>query len=294
MTVYVPALSAASGNLLFAWIDSGGATRDLSLVTSSDLFVSRGSRGLGAPPVELIMEKLPFTGGSIHRYTQTKPLEIDIPIVVKASSLNALAVKVANLRTWFYTGDEATKQTGYLRVTRPDGEVRQIGCVYSGGLEGDLSEGAPTWAPSVISLVAPDPYWTEATPTELVYDAGDLGAALGTVNDGDVDAYPVWTISGPLTAVTVSNVSIGKSWALTGLSLAAGDTLTVDTRPSSQRTTQQVVSDSGASLFANVTQGSALWWLRSGANTYTITASGTSGDTTFGLSYLPRYRGVLR
>lgn len=297
MPVYLPALPAVSGDLRFAWVDAGGTVRDLSRATSPDLFVTRGSRGLGAPPVELVLEKLPFTGGSVHRHTQTRPLEIDLPLYVRAASLNALAVKVGNLRSWFYTGDEQTRSLGYLRVTRPDDEVRQIGCVYAGGLEGDLSEGAPEWAPSVISLVAPDPYWTDADPTEHLYDASDLGDTLAVINPGDVDAYPVWTVGGPASSISITNASVGKSWALTasgGVALAEGDTLTVDTRPAGQRTTHQVTGDSGASLFDRIAHGGALWWLRPGQNNFVISAVGTSASTTFGLSFLPRYRGVLR
>lgn len=301
MPVYLTP-TAPTGVLKYEWLDPSGVLRDLSRDTSANVFVSRGTKGLGSPGVDLVMEKLPFAAGSLVRYTQTKPLEIDLPLVVRADSMAALIPQVRSVRSWFATGDENERDPGYLRVTSPDDVARQVACYYAGGLEGDLDVGGPPWAQYVVSLVAPDPYWTPTAATEVEYDAtdimtGSLPNTLAVLNPGDVDAYPVWTISGPAADITITNQTSGKAFALTangGLTLAAGDTLTVDTRPASQRTTRPITNADGFSLYDRVAAGGALWWLRPGTNTVTIYASGTSGATAFGLSYLPRYRGALR
>jgi len=301
MPVYLTPTSP-SGLLKYEWLDPSGVLRDLTRETSANVFVSRGSKGLGAPGVELVLEKLPFTAGSLVRYTQTRPLEIDLPLVVKAASMAALIPQVRSVRSWFDTGNEGERSPGYLRVTAPDDVERQVACYYAGGLEGDLAEGGPPWTRYVVSLVAPDPHWTPFDATEVEYDENDIyylgaPAVLPVLNPGDFDAYPIWTITGPATDVTMRNATTGKSWALTGnggLTLAAGDVLTVDTRPASQRTTRPITNADGFSLYDRVAAGGALWWLAPGTNNLTITASGTSGATVFGLSYLPRYRGALR
>ncbi len=293
-----PASGPVVGTLKFEWLDPGGVLRDLTRETSANLFVSRGSAGLGAPGVELVSEKLPSTAGAIHRYTQTKPLEIDLPLSVHAASFASLMATMAELREWFDTGDERRRTPGYLRITRPqDGEERQIACLYAGGLEGDLNEGSPTWAPVVVSLVAPDPYWTDVTPTEAVYDQSDVGVPVAIINSGDFDAYPIWTLAGPGSAWSITNTTTGKSFALTadsGLTLVAGDELTIDTRPAGQRQNLQILSDDGVSMFSKVAAGGALWWLAPGSNTFIIAASGVTADTAIRLQWLPRYRGVLR
>jgi hypothetical protein len=288
----------ATGLLKWEWLDPTGVLRNLTQATSPDLFVARGTRGLGSPPVELRLEKLPTTGGSIHRYTATQPLEIDLPIHIHGVSMASVLAATDTLRDWFDTGNERVRTPGYLRITRPqDDAVRQIACAYTGGLEGDLSEGGPNGALAVVSLVAPDPYWTDVDVTETVYLAANVGTPLGVINPGDFDAYPIWTIDGPASAIAITNTTTGKAFALTangGLSLLVGDRLTIDTRPSSQRSTLPIMDTTGTSQFNRLSAGSALWWLAPGGNTFTIAATGTSVATAFTLQWLPRYRGVLR
>jgi len=293
-----PSGASASGLFKWEWLDPGAVLRDLTLATSPNLFVSAGSAGLGSPPVELVLEKLPTQAGGLLRYTQTQPAEIDLPIQAQASTFAALLSTVDSLRDWFDTGSEASSAPGHLRITRPnDDAVRQIPCYYAGGLEGSLEAGGPTHARLVVSLVAPDPYWTDITPTEVEYASADFGISIGVVNPGDFDAYPVWTFTGPITLPTLTNTTTGKTFGLVtagGLNLAAGDTLTVDTRPSPPRVGVAVLHEDGTSHFDKLSAGSSLWRLVPGANVFTIATSGVTSQTRIALSYLPRYRGVLR
>jgi hypothetical protein len=205
---------------------------------------------------------------------------------------------VEELRDWFDTGNERDRNPGYLRITRPhDDAVRQVACYYAGGLEGDLNTGAPTWAPLVVSLVAPDPYWTPTVPEERTYGPADMLDPLTILQDGDFDAYPIWTISGPAHTIVLSHQTSGKAIVVNangGLTLLTGETLTIDTRPANQRTTLPVIDGNGVSRFDRVAAGSALFWLPPGVNHFTVYAEGVSGNTTFHLAWLPRYRGVLR
>lgn len=299
MVLYVPPASPlASGSLGWAWVDPDGNEHDLTYETSPLLHVSKGSSGLGMPPVELVTEKLPTMPGGLVRYAQTRSLEIDLPIQVRGTTFADLLGRVELLRGWFGTSSETIRTPGYLRVTRPqDDTQRQLACFYAGGLEGDLDPGGPTWAPYVVSLLAPDPYWTSVNDEEVVYGQSDIGTTLAVINSGDFDAYPVWTITGPAAAITVTNVTTGQTFAFTdngGLSLAAASQLIVDTRPTSQRTDPQVLHDGDSAVFDRLTPTSDLWWLRPGQNNLTITASGTTGSTAVSLRWLPRYRGVLR
>jgi hypothetical protein len=297
---FVLAPVAVAGDLRWEWVDPSGVVRDLTFGTSSQLFVSRGASGLGVPGVDLVTDKLPFAAGAIPRRINTRPLEIDLPIHVQAASFSGLLTSVETMRGWFNTGDETTRRPGYLRITRPqDDAVRQIACYYVGGLEGDLSRGVPTWAPLVVSLLAPDAYWTDITETSVAYAQADVGADLSVINVGHVDAYPIWTIHGPAHTMAITNTTAGKAFALQaggapGLTLSAFDTLTVDTRPSNQRSTIQVYAQDGTSHYHWLTSNSSLWWLAAGQNHLRIDALGTTGATSFGLRWLPRYRGVLR
>jgi hypothetical protein len=295
--ILTPISPIGAAALRWEWLDPGGVLRDLTHATSPSLFVSAGSAGLGSPPVELVHDKLPFTAGSVLRYTQTQPLEISLPLSVIGSTFAGLQGAVEQVRRWFDTGNERGSLPGYLRVTRPqDGVPRQVACYYSGGLDGDLRPGGPTWAPLVVALLAPDPYWTAIAPSTASYGAAVVGVPQSVINVGDFDAYPVWTITGPASGISINNGTTGKGWTLTangGLGLAAGEVLTVDTRPASLRSTQQVMVGA-TNHFNKLAAGSSLWWLAAGSNLFTILASGTSVATAFQLAWLPRYRGVLR
>lgn len=288
----------ASGVLRYEWVDPQGIVRDLSQATSPNLFVVRGATGLGVPPADIIADKLPFTSGDIPRHVQVKGREIELPLFVQGPTLGGLLDAADDLAAWFATADEASRTPGYLRITRPnDDAVRQIACYYRGGLDGDMGTGSPTTALLALSLYAPDPYWTDETETEATYDQADVGVVQGMVNTGDVHAYPIWEIVGPASAITLANTTTGKTLALTangGVTLLVGETLTIDSRPASQRTTQAIVNQAGAALYNRVAVNTAPWWLKAGANNFTIAASGTSGATSFAVRWLPRYRSALR
>lgn len=299
MVFYVPPASALpSGTLAWALVDPDGIEHDLSQTTSPNLYVSRGTSGLGSPPVELVREKLPTLPGVVARYATTGALELDVPVSVHGSTPADLFGRVELLRRWLDTGGEQQLTPAYFRVRRPQDDAwRQIAVLYQGGLEGNMEPGSPTWAPYVVSLLAPDPYWTDLVDTEIVYDSGDFGISQAIINDGDFDAYPVWTITGPASAITITNQTTGEAFSLTdngGLSIAAASQLVIDTRPSNLRPGGQVTHDGDTAIFDRLTPTSSLWHFTPGQNNFTLAASGATGSTAVHLAWLPRYRGVLR
>jgi hypothetical protein len=299
MPIYIPASSAAlAGSIQWFIVSTDGVVHDLTWQVDRQIFVPKGTKGLGSADVELILEKLPFSPGSKLRYIRTSPKEINLPLVVSKPTLIEAMIAAENVRSWFYTGDERNSSPAFLRIKRPQDDVtRQIAVYYNGGLGGDLEEGSPTFIPYVIQLVAPDPTWTDMEPTELLYDDTDVGNVLVITNPGDYDAYPVWTIGGPITNVKINNLTTNKFIEFTTGSLVVplGEFIIIDTRPPTERTLLPVTDQDGISLYNLLTSSSSLeTWFSPGANQIQITASGTSASTTIALSYLPRYRGVLR
>lgn len=299
MPLIATATSSPSGSIDFDWVDPFGVSH--SLLNNASVNVEVGERGLGLPPVTLMEEKLPSASGTVVRHAQIGSREIELPLVIEASSGANLQVQMDAIYDWFATADERNRSPGYLQVTRRDGTTRQIACYYVGGLEGDLSdqEAGETWQTVVLQLKAADPYPTDLAETEVAYTNSILGVTQAIINTGGLDANPVITVSGPASAITITSLTTGKKIELTangGLALLAGDTLTIDTRPASQRTGPAVTDDEGTNFFSRLSADSSLdsFVLLPGSNQFVITASGTTGGTAFGLSWLPRYRGVLR
>ena len=90
---------------------------------------------------------------------------------------------------------------------------------------------------------------------------------------GDVDAWPVVTVTGPAEDVTVTNLTTGASWHVTG-ALLPGSGLVVDHRPG-----QKTVRVDGVNAFDRLAPGSSLWPLARGVNQVDVAAAATDLDT---------------
>lgn len=304
MLLLPPAVT--TGTLKYEWVDPSGVVRDLSFETSPTRFVSRGSIGLGMPGIEPTLDKLPFAPGSLARRINTQPGRIELPITIIEDTLADLIDVVDDMRGWFDTGDErGGLRPGYLRVTRPDDTVRQVACFYAGGLEGDMGQGTPTSTKKVITLLAPDPWPTEATDTVLNWGIGDLPEVI-VINQGQLEAYPIWEFTAPFgTIERVENTTTGRIWKL-AVALDGVRHLIVDTRPPNLRSFQDApgtgrqayTTDTNTNLYQYFDPSVRdLWWLAPGENRIEIEFSGspgTGGLTAIQLSYRARYRGQLR
>lgn len=295
----IPPISP-SGILQYHWIDPGGTTRDLTYATSPNLFVARGATGLGDVDADVAVDKIPFASGGLARKINVPPREITLPIAIHEDSLGDLVLVADAVRTWFATGDERRIRPGTLRVTRPDDSVRQIRCLRRGGLMGDLDVGGPLSTLYVVDLLAEDPFPTEAADTVHTYTQSDVGDELIVINQGELDAYPIWKIQGPIAAgVRIENTTIGAAWqlnvAVADFGPGGGGQSIIDTRPPHLRSTIGIYRVDGLSLYQYLEPGvSDLWWLAPGENRFTITATGVGANTRIELRYLARYRGLLR
>nr|WP_306283713.1 phage tail domain-containing protein [Streptomyces sp. Termitarium-T10T-6] len=145
----------------------------------------------------------------------------------------------------------------------------------------------------------PVPYWTggEVTTEWKNGTGGDFfpilplvvgdSQVLGSVtvdNDGDDDAYPVWTIKGPATTVTLTNVTTGQTLALTR-TITGADTIVIDTRERQQTALLNGVTN----LWPDLSDDSSLWPLETGVNDLSLTVAGSTTDTSVRMTYQPRY-----
>jgi phage-related protein len=135
----------------------------------------------------------------------------------------------------------------------------------------------PYWFGDVES---PSP-WTVANPRAFFPLAPDvftlssqqvLGGTL-IVNTGDVDAYPVWTLTGPATSLTLQ---LGDRAFTVNSTLTAGQTLVIDTDPR----LRTVTDGGGANRWPDVSLTDFdLWTLPPGTNAVTVTVTGGTSAT---------------
>lgn len=282
------------------WYSPDGTVWDLlGNAPSAPLWTRPGVSGIGAAPRTVTSRAL-ATGGTVGRWSHADerliawPLGLDVGV----GFLGHDDLWRMFLRSWTATSPAAgVPRYGLLRITRPDGTWRQLSCRYQSGLEFQGGPDLPGQGSPVLSIVASDPWWYGPSqsalhfgftaprsyfdPYETVSPTQTVGAQLITV-DGDVDASPVWTLTGPALGYTVSIP--GRSFTYNA-PLAAGEQVTVDV---GARTVTAAAT--GASRIGSLTlPGSQLFTLPAGRVLATVDIAGAQPGAAVDLSYAPRF-----
>lgn len=282
------------------WVDANGAVHDLT--DASGARALRGVEGRFMPPVSFIEEAVPLQPGARLRHTKTLPREVVVPIYFFAASETAFR---SALRTWLGRLN-VDKGPGKLRVVGPGGDTRDLNALYAAGMEiiEGPQTGGPTWQKAVIVFRAVDPYWYDPNETSqsfaagvaaiffpffpLVLSSSEVYASTAVTNDGDVEAWPSWTITGPGTNPVLRNLTTGKKLAITK-TLVTGESILIDTAPG----VKTVKDGGGVSLYDKLSADSSLWSLEPGVNSVTIELSGAvPAVSSVVLRYKRRYLGA--
>lgn len=129
-------------------------------------------------------------------------------------------------------------------------------------------------------------HWTGvAHNSTSVRDATFAGVQVNVA--GDTQTWPVWTIAGPASSLTLTHEGQGRRLDLVG-DIPAGTSVTIDTRPR-----QQAVYDSaGNNLMGRLAAGFSLFPLDPGRNDISVALSGTTSDSAATVTYTPRWAAV--
>lgn len=273
-----------------SWTGWDGSTWSMS-TRADGLVVGPGVRGLGAPPVRHFRDESPAVDGARWRGVRTLSREVFWPLWV---------LHDAGAQDWVYR-DRAfwatldPEQPGQWTVTQPTGDYRTLACRFESG--DDVSEIDPAligWATYGVYLSADDPYWLGVPVTESWGSGGTVpyfstsgsvygrspANLLGTAtmsNRGDVDAFPVWTITAGVGGITTTTIGVGGRLIVVPIALTEGQSITVDTRPAARTAIREngtdVTSSLGAVDFAPIPAGEAQSLSLSMTGTGTVSAS---------------------
>jgi hypothetical protein len=208
-----------------------------------------------------------------------------------------------------------------LQITNELGETRSCFCKYAGGFEVAPDDANRSFQSMNIplKLTAYDPYFYDIAgnaivhvtayeaPTDLFFDAnpwfcnpwrlGSSSVARDWVvfNDGDADAYPVWTIAGPGVAPRLVNLTTRDSFLL-NYTLVTDEVVTIDMRDSgaTSHTVTSVMPDGTTTnlrKYMDATQRK-FWALVPGPNELSHEMEGSSGEALVTFSFLQRFEGV--
>ncbi|MEV4041418.1 phage tail family protein [Streptomyces sp. NPDC049744] len=257
-----------------------------------------GAKGLDMPEYQVATDESPGIDGYEVRDVRAQGKTITLPIAFWAND-SRQAYKAR--RRALINSLNPKRGVGVLTLTEPDGATRSIGAYYTGGLEGDesLDAAGERWCINALTFGVPSPYWTGAEVSHgfvagsdaeffpvLPVQVGD-SQVLGEVtvdNVGDDVAYPVWTIKGPATSVTLTNHTTGQEITLTR-TITGTDTIVIDTRERRQTALLNGVTN----LWPDLSDDSELWPLQEGGNHLNLVVDGSTSATSVTLTYQPRY-----
>lgn len=281
--------SAGIGLETIVWIDPrGNAT---PLLEANGIIVHDGPLGRMLPPFELTAEAAAGLDGGVLRHVAIPPRDVSIPVTLVGADIFALrrVQRAWSARLNPRAGDSR------LRFVFADGSQRELTrCRYAGGFLGDEGRAnASRWhSRHVLVVRAFDPFAYDTDDVvvtvaggnqveffpllPLNLSSGAIGTASDVVNDGDAPAYPVWTIQGPATGLTLESNDTGEQIVMPSLVLTGSQYLTIDTRPRHKT----LLRDDGTNLYRFADWSvSSLFPLGQGANSVTATIGGSDAST---------------
>jgi hypothetical protein len=254
----------------------------------------------GLPPYAASTLNVPLTDGDTVRFVLAQARPLAVHLLIKG----ATAADYEAVRTTLQNAMNPKLGDGYFRCQRQDGApLRDIFCRYTDGFAGEESWGVSSSVHEelLLGFLAHDPYFYDTTATTLSFissapvnffpimplqlTGGVIGSGFTVFNAGDVEAYPVWTITGPGTNPVLTNTTTGKVITPT-ITLTAGQALTIDTRE------KTVTREDGSNQFSTLSFASALWTLATGNNAITLAMTGTTAASRISVSYKQRWNSL--
>jgi len=273
-----------------------GANGDSITFDYSSYVLNPGFMGFYIPAAEVRIENSAGDGG-VFRHAKRGVRTMDIPLTVIGSNRDDVQTKLRRL------GKMTQNAFGplTLRATYSDGTSLDLKTYYTGGAEGQWGENAGlTYAQWTLSLKAPQPYWQSSIEEQFSISTGSTGRGLlplltkmkvsssstigvvTVVNAGDVKAFPIWQITGPVNELVISN---GKE--LFGFeSVFSGEIITVNTENG------RVTNADGENLYARLDSAPKLFSLAPGTTGLSVLGKDTNLDFNVLLEYSPRYEVV--
>lgn len=256
------------------------------------LYKVRGAGGRWMPPVLVDDQAVPGDHGTRFRGCRFDAAQPIIPVLVEGDTISDYRAALRDLASAL----NPAKGVGKLRATF-DGGVREQAAIYLDGL--DHPEDFPLHGTPAVMFRAFDPFWYDTTTVTGTFTTGtaapffpilplrlassEVFADATVVNSGDIEGWPIWTITGPGSGLILEHVDTGKRLTL-DYTLAAGDIVTIDTTPGMKT----VTLDDGTNLFPDLT-ARQFWPLLRGDNAIRVELTDATADSEVQMTFRRRW-----
>lgn len=266
---------------------------------------TRGPAKRFAPPVSIRAEEIATMDGAYIASTKYDTRTLDLQLAVEGTTATQCRTRLRDLIAAF----APDRGAGRLQFAAPGGDTRELECVYTGGLEGDdsLADPALTEYLFTAQFYAADPFFRATTDTTGSWDAdtgvpffpmfplslssSEIFASATVTNDGDIETYPVWTITGPFDGVSLTHLATDRRLVWGG-TLGAGESLTIDCRDRQHTAAPKSVTlQDGTDVFAQLTAWD-FFPLQVGSQSIQIEAAGATAASLVTARWRHRYYGA--
>lgn len=261
--------------------------------------------GIGSPAAVPTSLALP-TGDLLTQSVAPAARQIVIGLYVYDDNQAAFLDRLDALARALWNERAGLPAPATIVIRRPGGTSRQVQVMCTSGPEQPDSDSTVDayqgWTTFGLTFQPVAPYWEDLQDTTQTFRAAGSGGGIPPLlpvslnpsvvlgetritNDGDADAWPVWTITGPGTP-TISNTTTGRSFSIDA-ALVTDEVITVDTRPGHVSVTDGTGADRWSDLVK--TSPRDLWQLIPGKNDLNLSMLDATAGTSIRLAYRRRW-----
>jgi phage-related protein len=268
------------------WRDYDGGT--LCLNDDDPYRVRMGVDGRFMPPFSYTSESIYGVQGTVRRGTQLKERSTAYPLMVYGEDPDDVR---ENINKLLYATNPL-RGPGKLKVATNDGKTRLLNC-YLDAVTLPENDDTAGWSNGRAfqllgaTFISHDSLWLDPLENDVYVDSSDLSSPFTLYNAGDVEAWPIWSLTGAWTTALVYNETTGKQLYIT-FGLPSIAVMYVDTRPLINTVNTTHVTN----RFSNLSTDSTLFSLAPGFNQIDVALTGTSGTTSIRVRWVNRYLGV--
>lgn len=279
--------------LLWTFENKGDVIAAESVLANKFLKLA-GRKGFGIAPTKLVLRE-GAGEGSRHRRTKRLARTIDFPIAIFGADRTEVETRFRQFARLIQDEETAPR----LVATYPTGDRLYTSIHFSGGADpvyGSDDTRGRDFVKLQMTFIAPSPYWTEEDSTSYPFNFEvDLSAdnwvedmtdmplissqTSGSVlieNSGDVPAYPVWTLRGPMDSFTASYNGQGFSYNSV---IPAGTTVVINTMDKTVLQVIPVLAPPANNKYGSLGVAPKLFPISPGSTTVTIVAQNTTLDS---------------
>lgn len=268
----------------------------LTIGTVASGYLIQNLSGFGFPEIDVnVKERGSYHGAKLAGYRYSRRV-LNIELQIVGNDIGDFEDKRRALE------QALTIMNGLTEVTflTKDGVSVVADCILNSAFDAPYKSGQAILCDAQIQLVAPFPYFLGASNNVDVNVAVGGGFAIpysiplsmvtgGTgattiANDGNGEAYPIFTLTGTLENPSIYNETTGKVLSVAYTLSTISDTIVIDTY------NRTAVLNSGANVKSYVSGD--FWTLHAGNNVVKLTSANASDDGSVNITFNDSYLGL--